>query len=80
MLSCKDITELVTDYLEDRMSFMDKMRFQLHLGMCKHCRNYLKQMRQTIDTISELKEEDVPEHVMEELMERFNDWKKSPKA
>ncbi len=42
MLSCQDITEIVTGYLEGRMRFGTRLKFQMHRGMCKHCRRYLR--------------------------------------
>lgn len=75
MLSCKELTELVTDYLEERLSFMQRTRFQLHLGMCRHCRRYLRQMRLTVRTLGTLPEEPIAADVREELMKRFRSWK-----
>jgi predicted anti-sigma-YlaC factor YlaD len=77
MLRCLDITELVTDYLEGRMTLADRMRFQMHIGMCKHCRAYLRQMRQTIQTLGHLPAEPIPGDVRDELLQRFRTWKKS---
>jgi predicted anti-sigma-YlaC factor YlaD len=74
MLSCKQITELVTDYLEGRMSLADRMRFQMHVGMCKHCRAYLRQMKVTIETLGQLPDEPMPDDVRDELRKRFADW------
>src|SRR5437868_5049440 len=47
-MSCKEITELVTDYVEGRLSLGQRFRFQFHLGTCRHCRAFLRQMRTTI--------------------------------
>ncbi len=77
MLTCKQLTELVTEYLERRMSLADRMRFQLHIGMCRHCRAYLRQMRQTIRTLGKLPEESVPPEVIDDLLSRFRSWKPS---
>jgi predicted anti-sigma-YlaC factor YlaD len=74
MLSCKQITEIVTDYLEGRMGLADRMRFQMHLGMCKHCRAYLRQMKATIAALGQLPDEPMPEVVYDELRKRFADW------
>ncbi len=74
MLSCKQITELVTEYLEGRMGFADRMRFQMHLGMCKHCRAYLRQMKATIETLGRLPDEPIPDDVRDELRKRFAGW------
>ena len=75
-LSCKQVSEAVTDYLEGALTFFDRLRFQMHLGMCFACRNYLRQMKQTIRTLGKLPAEPIPSKVRDELLERFKDWKK----
>ena len=76
MLTCAEITELVTDYVERKMPLGDRMRFWMHIGMCKHCRAYLRQMRQTVDVLGKLPLEPIPEDVRGELQERFRTWRK----
>ncbi len=76
MLTCRELTELVTDYLEGRLSLAQQMRFQLHIGMCRHCRAYLRQMRGTIQALGSLPEEPVPPELREELLRRFRSWKR----
>lgn len=76
MLTCRELTELVTDYLEGQLSLGQRLRFQLHLGMCRHCRGYLKHMRNTIRMLGNLRRDAVPPQVPEELLRRFRDWKK----
>ncbi len=71
MLTCKELTELITDYLEGRMSLGQRLRFQLHLGMCRRCRIYLRQMKMTIQTLGKLPDEPIPADVREELLMRF---------
>ncbi len=75
MLTCQQITELVTDYLESRMSLADRLRFQMHVGMCRHCRAYLRQIRSTVAVLGELPEDaPMPDDVRDELRRRFADW------
>lgn len=77
MLTCKEITALVTDYLEGRMSMADWMRFQMHVGMCKHCRAYLKQMKVTVEVLGQMPDDvEIPSDVRDELRKRFADWHK----
>jgi predicted anti-sigma-YlaC factor YlaD len=71
MMTCKELTELVTDYLEGRMSLWQRLQFQLHLGMCGHCRAYVRQMRVTIRTVGRVPQESVPPSVRDELLRRF---------
>jgi predicted anti-sigma-YlaC factor YlaD len=75
MLTCRDMTEIVTDYLEGRMTLGTRMRFHMHLGMCKHCRAYLRQMRLTVATLGRLPDEPMPADVKDELLRRFRGWK-----
>jgi predicted anti-sigma-YlaC factor YlaD len=75
MLTCQELTELVTDYLEGRQSLIERLRFEVHLGMCRHCRAYLRQMKQTVRTLGRLSEDEIPAHVPETLLARFRDWK-----
>jgi anti-sigma factor RsiW len=77
MLTCQQITEVCTDYLDGRMSFGQRLSFQLHLGMCRHCRIYLKQMKTTIRTVGQLPDEPMPEEIQQELLSRFRDWKQT---
>ena len=50
-LPCRDLVELVTEYLEDRLSAVDRARFDAHLAECEACRAFLEQFRQTIRTL-----------------------------
>lgn len=71
MLSCRQITELVTDYLEGKLGLVDRVSFQLHVGMCRHCRAYLRQMKTTVRTTGRLGDEPIPDAVKAELLARF---------
>ena len=77
MLTCKELTEIVTDYLEGRLHFMEWIGFQLHVGMCRHCRAYLRQMKMTIRTAAELPPAPIPPEVRDELLKRFRNWKRT---
>lgn len=74
MLTCQGLTELVTDYLEERLSFMDRLRFRAHIGMCRHCRAYLDQMKQTIRVLGKLPADPIPPDVRDELLACFRRW------
>ena len=47
-LTCRDVTDRASEYLDDRLSILIKVRVGLHLVSCAHCRTYVKQ----IDLIS----------------------------
>jgi hypothetical protein len=71
MLSCKELTEVITEYLEGGMSFSRRVSMQIHLGLCRHCRAYLRQMKATVTALGRLPDEPVPLGVKDELLARF---------
>jgi len=77
MFVCREIVELVTDFAEGKMGFWDRLRFQLHLGMCRHCREYVRQVRLTVKLASLLPPPPPPPEVEVELLKRFRDWRSS---
>ncbi len=74
-LTCNEVTEAITDYLEGTLSFVEWVRFQMHLGLCFGCRRYLRQMKLTIRTLDALPAEPIPPSVRDELIQRFRTWK-----
>ena len=73
-MTCQEITELVTDYLEGRLSLLERWRFRWHFGLCRGCRAYLRQMRTTIRIAGRLPDEPLPEAVQAQLLHRFRDF------
>ncbi len=74
MMSCEELTKKVTDYLEGRFTLWERVSIQMHLGICRGCRAYLTQMKQTLEVVGKLPDaEDAPE-VHDEVMERFRKW------
>ncbi|MCC6215996.1 MAG: zf-HC2 domain-containing protein [Polyangiaceae bacterium] len=71
MLTCQELTELVTEYAEGRMGPWRRIEFWMHLGMCKHCRAYVSQLRATVRAVGALPPEPVPPEVKDELLERL---------
>ena len=76
-MSCKELVELITEYLEGSLPPEDKARFEQHLAFCDWCRTYLEQMRLTIHTLGALSEESIPEDAKAGLLEVFRTWKKT---
>jgi predicted anti-sigma-YlaC factor YlaD len=75
-MTCKELVELVTEYLEGTLSALDGARFEEHLAECPGCRTYLQQMRQTIRVLGRLPEEALSADSREELLRAFRTWKR----
>jgi predicted anti-sigma-YlaC factor YlaD len=70
-LPCRDFVELATEYLEGTLSLEQCLVVERHLAFCETCVDYLDQMRVVIAATGTLREEDVPEPVMESLVDAF---------
>jgi anti-sigma factor RsiW len=73
-VSCKELVEAITDYLEGRMAAGDRARFEAHLVECPYCVTYLEQMRETIGALGELSEESLDPNARDELLHAFRGW------
>jgi hypothetical protein len=74
-LTCQELVELVTDYLEGALSPHDRRRFEAHLEGCGGCRAYLEQMRGTILAVGGVGGADLDPAMRERLMDSFRDWR-----
>lgn len=76
-LSCQELVELVTDYLEGALSEADRVRFDNHIGPCDACRIYVEQMRQTIELVGHLSVDALRPEAERDLLEAFQGWRAS---
>jgi anti-sigma factor RsiW len=76
-LTCQELVELVTDYLEGALPATERARFEEHLAKCTGCRNYVAQMRITISSLGRLSEEAIPPQARDHLLGVFRNWKKA---
>jgi anti-sigma factor RsiW len=74
-LTCQQLVELVTDYLDGALPPRERKRFERHIGGCPHCTAYLQQLQVTLGELGELHEEDVAPEVRDELLEAFRGWR-----
>ncbi len=73
-VTCKELVELVTDYLEGDLPPSERVRFELHISICEDCTTYLDQMRATIAAVGRLPAESIPPTSRDELLRAFRDW------
>jgi len=73
-LTCQQVVELVTEYLDGVMEPGRRARFETHLTGCDGCTAYLEQFRTTVAVVGRLDASDVPAPVMGELLAAFRHW------
>jgi anti-sigma factor RsiW len=74
-LTCAELVELVTDYLEGRLPERDRHRFDEHLSECEGCTAYVEQMRVTIEISGHLPAPQLPRALEGRLLEAFRGWR-----
>jgi anti-sigma factor RsiW len=74
-MSCRELVELATDYLDGALAAGDVARLEDHLDGCDGCRAYLEQMRDTIAALGHLPPESLSPEAKEKLMAAFTAWR-----
>lgn len=74
-LTCKELVELVTEYLESKLSVDQHRRFSEHLALCDGCQAYLQEIRVMIATLGKLTEQSISTGAKEKLLHVFRRWK-----
>jgi anti-sigma factor RsiW len=75
-LSCQELVELVTDYLEGALPSELHERFERHIAHCSGCQTYLEQMRTTIRVTGELTAESLSPEAERTLLDAFRNWRR----
>lgn len=70
-MTCREVVALLTGYLEEVLPRAERRGVDEHLHTCPDCTAYLEQVRTTIGALTHLREQDVPQPVLEELVEAF---------
>ena len=73
-LTCIELVELVTDYLEGNLDADERARVERHLAGCDACTAYIDQMRVTIAVVGRVREEDLSDEAKAELVAAFRGW------
>ena len=73
-LSCQELVELVTDYLEGALPPAERARFEAHIEPCDGCRRYLEQIRTTIELTGRMTPEHLDPAAEATLLSAFRNW------
>jgi anti-sigma factor RsiW len=74
-LTCREVVELLSDYLEDGLAPSERARVVAHLQTCPQCMAYLAQLQTTICALGRLRQEDIPAPVRDRLIAVFRAWR-----
>jgi anti-sigma factor RsiW len=74
-LTCQELVELVTDYLEGALPGEELERFEEHLLYCKPCVMHVEQIRETIRVAGAVSADDLDPVVADDLLGAFRTWR-----
>jgi anti-sigma factor RsiW len=74
-MTCQELVQLVTEYLEGKLSLSEQFRFDAHLRTCSACAVYIEQLRTTIGMVGKLSRSSISPEAERELLATFRRWK-----
>jgi anti-sigma factor RsiW len=72
-MTCQELVELVTEYLEGALPRDDAARFDEHVAACPGCETHLEQVRSTI-AVTRASGDRVEPAAVSPLLDAFRDW------
>ena len=72
-ISCQEVVELVTNYLEGILDSDTAAEVEAHLGLCEGCNIYLQQMRATIRALGRVPVDSLSPDAQADLVRAFRD-------
>jgi anti-sigma factor RsiW len=76
-LSCQELVELVTDYLEDALDVATRAAFDRHIAGCPDCTRYLRQLELVVRATGRLTPSDLTPEAEDALLQAFHGWTRS---
>jgi anti-sigma factor RsiW len=73
-LSCQQVVEIITDYLEGSLGWRDRRRFEKHLRACDGCTRYLAQMRETLSLLGTVPVDTLSTEAQSTLLDVFREF------
>lgn len=73
-LSCRELVEILTDYLERALSAQERIRVEQHLVVCSGCARYADQLRATIRLSGTLELDDLGPESRRSLLAALETW------
>jgi anti-sigma factor RsiW len=74
-ITCEEVVEIVTDYLEGAVDDATRAELEAHLALCPHCQRYLDQMRETIEELGRVPVETLNEQAQRDLVAAFRTYR-----
>lgn len=74
-MTCRQVVQLLNDYLEGTLPAADRQRVEEHLAGCEACTAFIGQLRASRRVVTRLAEEEIPEAIKRDLLAAFRNWR-----
>ena len=75
-LTCQEMVEVVTDYLEGSLGWRDRRRVAKHLAHCTACARYVEQMRETLTLLGTVPVDTLSDEAQSALLNAFRNFRR----
>jgi anti-sigma factor RsiW len=75
-ITCQELVELVTEYLEGTLPAATREAFEAHLDVCPGCVTYVEQIRETVRLTGTLSEDQLDPATRDGLLAAFRDFRR----
>ncbi len=66
MISCEDFEDFILDYLDGTLPSRQKFIFEMHMKLCRECREYLEAYRTSLELAKSTAQEEAPKQPVPE--------------
>jgi anti-sigma factor RsiW len=73
-IECRQAVELVSDYLDGKLSRTNRRTLERHLSKCDGCTEYVRQMRITIELTGKVEPDDLEPSTLDGLVDLFQQY------
>jgi anti-sigma factor RsiW len=75
-IECRQLVELVTDYIEGVLDDETRAELEAHLQLCAACADYVRQMRITLQMVGTVPLENLSDATRADLLAAFRDFRR----
>lgn len=72
---CHSVVDALSDHLEGRVGFWDRLRLKFHLFRCPICMRYFRQFKKVYQSCDQMNCEDLPEDFDRIMSKVLGQWK-----
>ena len=70
-ITCQEVVDIVSDYLEGLVDEATRQEIEAHLALCPGCAEYLRQMRSTLRTLGHIPLDTLSDAAKQDLTAAF---------